>query len=79
MAKAKMPCAICRKPAKLKAPTYGDCRHFDCPECGEFRASESFLAEAGGLSIATRRQALQKAITRAEYGAVPIATTYDLP
>jgi hypothetical protein len=79
MAKAKIPCVICRKPAKLKTPTYGDYQHFDCPECGEFRASGSFLAVARGLSITTRRLALQGAIIRAEYGTAPIVTTYDVP
>jgi hypothetical protein len=79
MAKAKIPCPICRKPARLKTPAYGDYQHFDCPECGEFQASGSFSAVARGLSIATRRLALQGAITRAEYGTVPTVTTYDLP
>jgi hypothetical protein len=79
MAKAKIPCAICRKPARLKTLTYGDYQHFDCPECGEYRASGSFLAGARGLSFTTRRQALQRATIRAEYGTVPIVTTYDLP
>lgn len=79
MAKAKAPCAICREPAKLKAPALGDYKHFDCPRCGEFRASGSFLAEAKGLSLATRRLVLLRALTRAEYGALPMVTTYDVP
>lgn len=79
MAKAKIPCAICRRLAKLKTSTYGDYQHLDCPECGEFQVSRLFLEEAKGLSVDTRHRALQRAITRAEYGVLPTVTTYDLP
>jgi hypothetical protein len=53
--------------------------HFRCQECGEFHASGTFMVEARGLPVATRRQALQRAITRASYGTLPMVTTYDVP
>jgi hypothetical protein len=75
---AKIACVICNKPART-VPGLGDCTHFDCTECGQFGASGSFVEAAKSLSIAARRQALQKAIVRGQYGALSIVTTYDVP
>jgi hypothetical protein len=79
MADATTPCAICKKPASTKNTSFSDYKHFDCPECGEFRASGTFMAAVEKLPLTTRRQALQRAIVRANYGALPLVTTYDVP
>jgi hypothetical protein len=79
MARAKTSCVICRKPATAKKPAFEDTMHFDCRECGEFQVSGTFMSDARKLSATVRRQALQRAITRAQYGTLPMVTTYDVP
>jgi len=79
MAATKVPCAICRKPARARKPSFGNHHHFDCVECGTFEVSEAFIAEARSQPISARRRALQNAVTRARYGDTPFVTTYDLP
>ncbi len=79
MARAKTSCVICRKPAATRKPAFEDTMHFECRECGEFQVSGTFMSDAGKLPVTVRRQALQRAITRAPYGTVPMVTTYDVP
>jgi hypothetical protein len=79
MARAKTLCVICKKPAVAKKSAFEDATHFKCQECGEFRASGTFMMEARRLPLAARRQSLQSAVTRASYGILPMVTTYDVP
>ncbi|MGN6582592.1 MAG: hypothetical protein ACTHJV_02695 [Rhizobiaceae bacterium] len=75
---ATIACVICNQPARA-APVFADFLHFDCTACGQFRASASFIEQAKDLPMDARRQALQNAVVRAQYGAMSVVTTYDVP
>jgi hypothetical protein len=79
MAATKIPCTVCRKPARARKSPFDSHHRFDCAVCGTFEVSEAFIAEARHQPIGARRNALQNAIARARYGQIPIVTTYDLP
>jgi len=78
MPDATTACVICNMPSRM-TPAFGDSLQFDCPGCGRFGASGSFIAQAEHLPIDARRRALQNAVLRAQYGALPVVTTYDVP
>lgn len=79
MAKHSAACPVCGKPAKQMEARAGDYTEINCKGCGHFQASGTFQQVASNYPAAVRLQSLERAITRARYGSLPMVTTYDLP
>jgi hypothetical protein len=79
MVKHSVACPVCDKSAKLVAAKVGDYTEITCRSCGHFQASGTFQRVGPVYPVTIRLQALDRAITRARYGSLPMVTTYDLP
>lgn len=77
MAKSVGSCPICKKPAK-RSIKFADSEGFSCKDCGKFRISRTLLETLHQYGISARRAALLSAVMRANYGSVPLVTTYDI-
>lgn len=71
-------CPICEKRAR-QMRAYDGYIDISCSGCGHFQISETFLQLVARHPLDARQRALEGAVTRARYGALPVLTSYDLP
>lgn len=79
MVKSATACLVCDAPAKHAPITAGDYVEIDCPDCGQYQASDTYRKAVRHHSGDIRRRSLERARLRARYGLSPLVTTYDLP